>query len=484
MRILIVWPDVDSNARYELNLGICWIAAVLKQGGHKARLFHPRSFSAKSFLDEIKTHGPEVVAFSTTTNQYSYAIKYASLLKKHTNIPTVFGGFHPTLAPESVISSPYVDIVCRGEGEYPMLELVNTIEKGESFDNIPNLWVKKKDGTIVKNGIRPLNEDLDALPFPDREFFGQEEILDKNGGRFDVSIGRGCPFNCPYCCNSALREITRGKGTFLRFRSVDRVLKEIELSQKRYKIKEIHFQDDTFTCNKKWLSEFSKKFSEKLRIPFHISARVETIDSETVQLLKNAGCISITMGVETGNEELRKNILKRNMANKDFIRVFHMLKKAGIRTVALNMVGIPGETSATIKETIALNKLLDPNWMGVSIFNPYPLTALYDLCKEKDYLTTSSLEGYAPSYLDEDGYVLNLPTISKDELIKGYREFQDFTASKYIRDKYPWLYPVHILTSPLLKTPLRKVLINLAMKTFFDSGKFKRRLKKRVKSHD
>lgn len=474
MKILIVWPDINSNARYEVHMGICLISAVLKNAGHKTLLFQPQTFSEKQFLSKVDDYDPDLVGFSVTTHQYQYALNYAELLKQVKNIPTVFGGFHPTLAPESVVSSPYVDIVCRGEGELAMLELANTLERGADYSRILNLWAKKQNGKIFKNPLRGLIEDLDSLPFADRDFINQEEILKRNGFRLDMYSRRGCPYNCPYCCNPALEEIYKGKGKFLRLRSVGNVLRELDVILNKYLVKEIHFQDDMFLLKRAWLREFVDKYSKHYRIPFHISVRIEHIDEEAVHLLKKAGCISVTAGVESGNEWLRRTVLKKRISNEDILKARSVLKKSGIKMCSLNMVGVPEETPQMIKETIAFNRKLDPDWLAASIYSPYPGTGLYQQCREKGYLKNEDFTHFSPSYLDErSASILSLPTISEKEIIAGYREFMDFAITKYIKEKYSVLFPLYLIISPLLKTPLRGILIKIGRFLIFDRAIFR-----------
>jgi len=474
MKILIIWPNIESNARHEVNMGICLISAILKKNGHQTSLFNPNIFSKKEFLSIINQRQPDLVGFSVTTHQFKYAIKYAKILKEAKNITTIFGGFHPTLSPESVISSPYADMVCRGEGEFATLELMNALEKQENYTKIPNLWVKK-NGQIIKNDLRRLVEDLDSLPFPDREFINQKEILKNNGGRIDIAIGRGCPYNCPYCCNSALRKVYSNNGQFIRLRSVDNVLTELSNILKKYYVDEIHFQDDMFLLNKKWLREFADKYSTNFRIPFHISARIEHIDKEAVELLKKTNCISVTVGVESGNEHLRKTVLNKKTTNKEILKARSLLKKVGIKICSLNMIGVPEETPATIKETIDFNKKLDPDWLACSIFSPYPGTDLYKLCKENKFIK-KDFAHFSSSYLDENSAsILSLPTISEKEVITGYRQFMNFAIKKYIKEKYPFLFPFFIIISPLLKTPLRKYIIKIGTFLIFDKGIFKKK---------
>jgi len=467
MKILIVYPNIHSMARNEVNIGLCLIAAVLKKAGHQVILFKPDIFSRSTFLYRVKEYRPRLIGFSVTTHQYPYAVKYAELLKQNFDIPIVFGGFHPTLAPEEVISNPNIDIACLGEGEYPLLELADALEQKKEILNIPNLW-SKKNGVVSRSEIRPLIENLDSLPFPDREFFVQREILRRNGYRIDVLCGRGCPYNCSYCSLPALRKVNQGKGKFVRLRSVNNVLDEIKYLRRNYKITETHFQDDTFTLDKEWLADFAEVYSSECRIPFHCSTRIECIDEERVKLLRKAGCVSVTFGIETGNEELRKQVLNRHMTNRQIIDVFRLMKEAKIKILALNMVGLPGETLKMIQETIDFNKLLNPDWIGVSIFNPYPQTKLYEECKINGYLKDNIFNDFSPSYIDEKSCILELPTISKKEIIKGYRKFQNFAFAKYIKEKYPLIYPVYCIFRPLLMTPLRPLVIKLAAKLIFD----------------
>lgn len=475
MKILIVWPDIKSNARYEVNMGISLISAILKNAGHETLLFKPDVFSKKEFLSKIYQYNPDLVGFSLTTHQYQYAIRYAKFLKQVRKIPTIFGGFHPTLAPNNVISNPHVDMICRGEGEFTMLELVNALKKGKDYSKIPNLWIKKKNGQIIKNPLRKLVEDLDSLPFADREFINQEEILKNNGFRLDISIGRGCPYNCPYCCNSALRKIYKDKGKFIRLRSVDNVLLELDKILKKYKVKEIHFQDDMFLLNKKWLEEFTDKYSKDYHIPFHISARIEHIDGNAAFLLKKAGCISVTIGVESGNEWLRKTVLNKKISNQDILKARSLLKKAGIKMCSLNMVGVPKETPQMVQETIDFNKKLDPDWLACSIFSPYPGTELYKLCEENGLLK-KDFTNFSSSYLDEkSASILELPTISKKEIIAGHRKFMNFAIGKYIKEKYPFLFPFYLIVSLLLKTPFRGILIKIGRFLVFDRARFRKK---------
>ncbi len=237
------------------------------------------------------------------------------------------------------------DCVCVGEGEQTLLDIVD----GKPVDQIPNL-VRKVDGKIIQNSIQPLLEDLDQLPFPDRELFDYQNSLNQDH-RADFMVGRGCPYRCTYCINNQM--INLAPGRYVRLRSVSNILTEIKLVLHNYQnIESICFQDDTFALKRGWLVEFCDRYKREIGLPFVCNLRADRTDEEIVIVLKNAGCQEVRIGIEQGNESLRRSMLNRKMSNEQIIAAFQMLHKAGIKTFAYNMIGIPGETEQTVQETI------------------------------------------------------------------------------------------------------------------------------------
>jgi anaerobic magnesium-protoporphyrin IX monomethyl ester cyclase len=422
MHIKFVFPDIGApgspTGACAFHTGIGYISAVLKQGGHKTSLLHIHKPAAEEdFLKSIKKEKPDLLCFTSTSNQFPY-VETFSTWAKELDLQILIGGVHATLVPEEVIKLPSIDFLCIGEGEYPTLELVDALQKNESINNIKNIWSKKGD-TIIKNEIRPLISNLDELPFPDREIFDYETILKANGYHADVIAGRGCPFSCTYCCNHALRKIYNGKGKYVRIRSVDNVLEEIEEITKKYKIKRIDFHDDIFTLFPDWVKKFCEQYPKRFKIGFGCNARAETLNKDTVTALKSAGCEFISIGIESGNEWLRKNVLNRYMTNEQIITAFKNVHEAGISTYALNMIGLPCETPEMIEDTIKINKIVSPDSFQLSIFYPYPQTDLWDLCKKKGFLT----DEYKTSFLGDS--TLQLPTLSKKQIRMYYKHFQE-----------------------------------------------------------
>ena len=456
MRVCLVYPDIGGIEHYGARKyyhGLGYLSGVLKQAGHETALIYLQGVPTEDqFLQKVEAMSPGLVAFSATTHQYPYVETCAGWIKQSMpHLPTMVGGVHATLAPEQVLANPDVDLVCIGEGEYPLLDLTNALAQGRNISDIPNLWLRK-NGHVVRNGLRALISDLDELPFPDRELFGFQEILAANDGWVDMMAGRGCPYGCSYCCNPALRHQLKGLGKYVRFRSVDNVLAEIRSLASQYTIKTLNFQDDVFTLDREWALEFSRAYAEAFTFPFWINTRVESInDEELVAALAGSGCRGVRIGIESGNEELRAKILKRRMSNDEIRRAFALARKHGLDTYTCNMLGIPGETPAMIEETIALNRELEPTDLQFSVFYPYPMTELYDLSVQNGYL----IEGESlPSYYGPKS-VLRLPSLSQAELERGYDQFVQLKRELRIKRQSPATYQVYRALRTVMRDPQR-----------------------------
>ncbi|MFC1870562.1 B12-binding domain-containing radical SAM protein, partial [Chloroflexota bacterium] len=401
MKVHFIYADVSTYYYPGVHHGLASIAGVLKSHGHLLSLHHVKKEpSKKEILDIIRRESPDLIAFSAVTNQIGYVDTWSKWIKQEFSIPTICGGIHATLYPEEVIAFVGIDMVCRGEGEYPLLELADNPARTD----IANLWLKR-NGEIIKNPLRPLISSLDDLPYPDYALFDCETILADRNGDFAILASRGCPFSCTYCCNHALRKIQEDKGKYFRLRSVDNVLRELELLTDKYPIRHLSFADDIFGVSRDWALEFCEKYPKKFALEFECNARADGIDEELLASLKRANCTQINMGVEAGNEWLRTEVLGRKVPNEQMIKAFDSAHKFGLKTMSYNMIGLPYETPEMIKETINLNKRLAPDRIAIFFFYPYPGTELYEVCRREGFLS----EKRSSSYVSES--VLNLPTI-------------------------------------------------------------------------
>lgn len=446
MNVFLILPKINSGCQW--NVGLAFISSVLKNAGHKIDLFeisdYPKDINA--LLEKIRKFKPGLVGITANSHQFFYAKEIAKDIKKSFSAPIFVGGVHTILKPESLKESEYIDGVCVGEGEFSFLKLVNRMENGKDYFDIKNFWFKRR-GEIVKNKREPLNNDLNVLPFPDRSIFGYFSVPGKKTPRFIFS--RGCPFECSYCCNHAFKNIFKESGSYVRWRSVDLAISEIEKEKKEYDFDYFKLDDDTFSLNKIWMREFCKKLKEKkLGLGFECNIRPGTVNEEDMKFLKEAGCKMIKIGIEAGDVNQRKLILNRNFSNEDIIKTFDLAKKFGIKTFSFNIIGVPGETRKTIKATLDLNRMIRPDFMQVTAFYPYPMTLLGDLCFEKGYVGRD----FEDSYMKKS--ILKLPTISSKEVEKAVKNFKfdvywSYDKKKALKEKILQMKMFIINNSPL-----------------------------------
>ena len=348
---------------------------------------------------------------SSMTVNYGISVELAKLAKQiKGDTKVIFGGIHPTVDPETTICEKTVDFICIGEGEEAIVELAKELEKKGDLTHIRNIWAKA-EGKIYRNLVRPLTEDLDSVPFPDRDILDPKYMSRPFVGASFIT-SRGCPFPCSYCQNRYLMKIYKNKGKFVRYRSIDNVIEEIKITVDKFKIKRVTFSDEMFTLNKKRTLEFCKTYVKEIKIPFVCQTRPSHFDEEIAEALKETGCIHISMAIESGNDELRNEVLNRNIEREQIIKAFAIAKKFRIATASFNMIGIPGETEKTIWDTININRDIHPEYMCTTIFMPFRGTQLGELCEKNKWIVKEVHD--TSSYYFET--VLELPTISRYKL--------------------------------------------------------------------
>ncbi len=398
-------------------IGIMYLIATIKKAGHQSDVLLTNL--EKNFFQAVKEYQPDVIGFSITSGSEEYYLELIKRLRVHVKFLAIIGGPHPTFFPE-IIEEECVDIICRGEGEAAMVELLDRLQNDLDYSDIKNLWIKK-EGQIIKNQMRPLIQDLDSLPFPDRASFLKYYAY-ANSSTKHFLAGRGCPYDCAYCFNHMLKKIYKeetGDTIYCRMRSVENVIQEIEYVRDNYPLKIIYFHDDLFILNKNWIKEFSAAYKARIGLPMICYVRANLVTEEIVQYLKEANCITIAMGVESGNDQIRRIVLKRQMANEQIILAADLFHKYGISIMTQNMVGLPEETIDNAFETVDLNRRLRPEYAWVSIFQPYPRTELHRYCIEKGYLD--------PSYITHASYQVESP-INKGTTKKEFENLHRFFA--------------------------------------------------------
>ncbi len=395
------------------------MSACLKKAGFDVSLLliSDESIPADQFLESVVQANADMLAYSSITTQYP-AIKRFSEMTKRLNIFTVYGGIHPTICPDAV-NTDGIDAICRGEGDEAFVEFAAAFRDGKDITSVRNFWVKK-NGRVHENPLRPLLADLDELPFPDFDLFHYEKLDEyvylKSAF---VMCSRGCPFNCSYCCNHQLRQLYPNRKDYLRYRSVESVISEIEFLLSKYPgIEKVRFGGDTLAHDKEWFRELMEQYKKRINLPFSTNDRVNNITEETVALYKDAGCFYIDLGIENGNDYIRNELFNRHITKEEMIGAFQLLRKGGIKTGAFNIIGSPEETISTILETIKLNAVCKPTSCIKSYLFPFPASKMRSICDERGLEVLDLPKSYA------ERPAIVLKTASRDQLIFGFNYFR------------------------------------------------------------
>lgn len=387
MRITFVQSESE-------NLAVEYLSSILKSHGHSVHLafdsklfnttviknaFWKRLFNIKDILiKEIVLSKPDLVAFSVLTGDYLWAVDMARSIKEQINVPIIFGGIHPTSIPGEVISNEYVDIICIGEGEGPLVELTNSLKSGIDY-NIKNLWFKR-NGHIIKNEIRPILENLDTLPFPDKEIFYRKIPFYKK--IYTTMVGRGCPYGCTYCCNNILKKIYKGKGRYLRYRSVENVMNELNIAKEKYNPRIFSFPDDTFTTNKTWLEKFIVRYKKEINKPFLCYTHTKFLTEEIARLLKYGECFWLNIGIQTASENNRRKLLKRIESNDEIEQAALNCHKAKLKFSIDHIFNIPYEGEDEYIEALKFYNTLRPSVINSFYLRYYPGVEIIEIAKE------------------------------------------------------------------------------------------------------
>jgi len=402
MRILFIY-------KYDFMepLGIMYLSSYLRGHGHECH-FLDVAFE-RNVPEEVRRISPDIIAYSITTGRHRFFQKLNQELKGELEFISVFGGPHCTFFPEFV-SEEGVDVICRGEGELAFLELANALEKGRDITGIRNMWVKV-DGEVHRNDVRPLIEDLDGLPFPDRELVNRYTPYRRMHRRYVLTV-RGCPFRCSYCFNASYNELYRGKGRTVRRRSVDNVITELDHIARELAPRIIIFPDDTFNLDDGWLLEFCDAYGREITIPFSVNVRIDLVNERAVKALKGAGCSSVRFAIESGNEHIRNDILRRSISEVQILKANELIKKHGINTFIYNMIGLPDESLDMAFETMDLNVRCRPTYPWASLYQPYPGTALCEYSSQKGYFQ-GDIDSFDESYFQRS--IMRMRDIEKME---------------------------------------------------------------------
>ncbi|MDP6670675.1 MAG: radical SAM protein [archaeon] len=387
MKVLMIHAPVrESLPPSSVPLGLAYIGAVLMKAGHKVEVLDicANKYTREEVEERVKKDDFDIVLTGGMITVYKYVKWLSQIIRKHhPNKPIFIGGAMPTSAPKVTLEKTEANAIILGEAEYTTLELVEAVEKGKGFEGIDGIWFKK-DGKIVKNRQRDLIKNLDELPLPAWELFPMEiyinnpnlDDLPPGTKSLGMSTARGCPFNCTFCYNVFGARTNRRRG-------VDSIIHEIKELRRRYDVRAIHFSDDLFISNKAFVKEFCRRLiDEKIGLIWGTSGRVNTVNLPTLKRMKEAGCIGILYGFESGSQKMLDKMNKQ-VTIEQMKHAINITREAGLKMYPNFMVGIPGESVETIKETVEFIKEMDLYVQSLFIANPFPGSQLYDYAKSK-----------------------------------------------------------------------------------------------------
>jgi radical SAM superfamily enzyme YgiQ (UPF0313 family) len=432
MKVTFILLHITPWRTTQYYSGIASLSAVLKQEGHEVSLLHyTRPVKERELIADLSSRSPDLIGFSATTHMFLYAAQWAPWIKKHFDIPVICGGAHPTIAPQEVIRTSGIDMICIGEGEVAMAELCRSLENRQDITRIPGIWIKDGD-TVIKNPVGPLIEDLDSLPREDRGIFDYNMLYSSLNNTVDFMASRGCPYSCSYCCIPVIKKIYPNPGKYVRFRSVDSVIEEIKEIAARYSFtKFVRFFDDILPLNRDWFGEFASKYREEVGLPFSCQWRADLIDRETAGLLKTAGCYIIRFGVESGNDRIRNDVLNRGIAREQIIRAFALCRESGIKARANYIIGSPFEDMRSVLDSVKLNAEIRPDETLAAYFYPYTGSQAHLICEENGFLTGIEHDTF------QEAPFISQKTITWNQVRFAYETFLYFVRLYRWAEKLP-----------------------------------------------
>ena len=404
MRVLLINPksSLPIETRTSPSLGLAYLAAVSEQAGHQVRVYDGdvEDLPLEAALRELEPH---IVGITANTTQITAAWRDAALFKSVSNAPVILGGPHPTVLPEESAAKPFVDAVVRSEGEATWVEILSRLDQAEpkagmSWDGIAGITFRQVDGSVASAPDRaPIPvEELDTMPFPawhlfrlDRYTNLQPAVDQVSGHSLPILTSRGCPYRCTYCSQIGPRRWAR---------SMASVIAEWRWLVQEQGAVEIGVLDDSFNINRQRVLDICQALVDEglSHVPWIMinGIRANLADEELLGAMKRAGCIRTAFGVESGNQAILDTVVDKHLTLDQVRSAFRVARAVGLETIGFFIIGLPGETEATMDDTIRLACELDPLVANFSIATPFPGTQMYDTVKAQGRLLAETWDDF------------------------------------------------------------------------------------------
>jgi Fe-S oxidoreductase len=411
-------PSVHSHPPF-IPLGLAYLGAVAEKAGHQVKVIdcQAEKLNYETFRSRIAEIPSDFIGATATTLLYKSAMHILTIAKEaQPNAVTALGGSHGTFWDENALKEyPAVDVIVRGEGELTIVDLAEKLEAGAKLEGV--LGITYRDGEAIRrNPDRPYIKDLDSIPFPAHHLMPLSNL--KHNGKLLVPLvsSRGCVYWCDFC--STVRMFGRG----YRWRSAKNVVDEMQWVHEKYGVDQVTFYDDAFSVDRNRVMQICKELHDRnLKLIWDCGTRVDMVDRELMQTMKDAGCIAVWMGVESGSEAVLK-AMNKSIKLEQTRQAYKTAHKVGLMTIANVVLGFPGETEETAKQTVKFLQQLNPEDVGFYLATPYPGTPMYEQVVENGWLRVTDFDKY-----DTAGPIFETPQLSMEKLAeiraKAYQQF-------------------------------------------------------------
>lgn len=451
MRVLLIQPPFTifktESKKCHPPLGLAYLSGILKDE-YEIKILDAlaEGYDREEYIDnkymryglsfedirkKILHFSPDVIGISCLFSAQSKNVYDICALTKEIDkkIITVLGGAHTSAVPKEVLEDKNIDFVVVGEGELVLKELLKCIEGGKNFQEVEGIGFRD-NGSIKINNRKSYQKNLDALPFPYWDIFPLEKYFKINNPHgspakripfLPMITSRGCPFECIFC------SIHNLWGRNYRIRSAENVLLELDYLTKKFNVKEVLFEDDNLTLNKERAKQIfqgivDRKFDVTWSVPNGVA--VQTLDDEVLELMKESGCYAVSIGVESGDKYVLKEIIKKPIILSKVKPVIHKAKKLGLETTAFFVVGFPGETYKQLKNTFRFAEDLKAENVNFFFATPLPGTRLLKICKERGLIKNSfnyaNLKSDYPNFATDEFKINDLVYAVSCERVKLY----------------------------------------------------------------
>jgi len=439
MKILLINPPSEFKTPI-LPLGLASIAAYL----------HTKNINNISIIDawaemisfeqlaqKVSRSQADIIGIYMVSPRYDQAKKTIEICRQALPESIIItGGPHPSAAPlETLNQIPQLDVCAIGEGEITMHQFIEAVENNSDFSQINGIAYRDENNKLIITQKRKYIDNLDQLPLPARDLFPLEKYrthppYGRKNPFFSIMTSRGCPFQCAYCSKDVFQFKYRA-------RSPENVCDEIEKLINKYNAQEIHFYDDDFTIDMARAEEICDQIiKRKINILWSCLTRVDLVNQNLLNKMKQAGCWLISYGVESGNQKILNGINKK-VELEQVISAFEMTQKAGISTLGYFMVGLPGETKKTIRQSIDLSKKLKPNFVSWSILTVFPGSHFFKMIQQGKYKGKMKIldkeKNLAGTYSGKGNFITFEDNLTVDQLRKASKRAN---LEFYLRPSY------------------------------------------------